>query len=771
MPRSWVRRLCPGCGLLAILLACGGGGGGGTPAPSPALALTSAPPTSAIEAHPYRYAASATNPNGGTLQFSLVAAPAGATLTGSTVDWAPGPADVGTSSAFKIRVADGKSAVEQAWTVTVNANRPPAFQGAAPTLAKEGHAYVYDLAATDADGDPVQFEATQLPPAASLSGARLTWTPAAGDVGQSVDLKVRALDGFGGTTDQAWSLTPAANAAPLITSQPPTDVTFVQAKPVFDYALAGTDADQDLLTFSLVQGPAGATLVNGILHWEPTPDQERVAQTFQVRVSDGCGGVVDQQWTKAYSGVLRGTWADLYLSASGTTVMHTDASIGSADLTALIPDGAGGFRTIRGALNPDGTLSLPGIPPGSYWLHLGTKGFIWTDRGTIDAGARYLGRPDAVRPTSSAYLNLTLGNLDSWTDQEGLIWQVPNHAFRTGFDSRQFTSNGPVAGDTGLASALLQHMSYAPLVEAAKSDALMLLQPASAQQGAFLVRTIRKSFTTDTLTEVSGGNVPVTGTFIAPPDASVDLYWDATREAAYRTQVRPDAMQMGPSLYVDVQSGGFSQGWLQEAGTDPQTSYDSHPFLLSISGPAPTQPIHQVFGFRDPYPAAWPRVYIASTNFSISITSNGNQGGLSGAMSVISDSPGTAGSPLAALVSPVQHPTLGGKDFFADQVGVGTTPILAWDPPALGSPVCYLIRIMTVVPTQSGGLSFGTDSNSVMKVFGTSVQIPPGALVPGTSYVIEVRAVVTGPGYDPAVPGRFPLPMGFAPCFSGLIQP
>ena len=769
MPRTWIRRICPGCGLVAVLVACGGGGGGS--APNPVVTLASAPATSAVEAHPYRYVASASSSSGGKLQFTLLAGPAGATLTGSTVDWTPGTPAVGTPQSFRLKVEDGKATAEQAWTVTVSANRPPAFQGPAPATAKEGHAYTYDLAAPDPDGDPVQYEATLLPPCATLNGTRLAWTPGTGDVGQSFDFKVRALDGFGGAADQAWSLTPTANAAPLITSQPPADVAFVQGKPVFDYALAGTDADQDILTFSLVQGPAGATLVNGILHWEPTPDQERVAQTFQVRVSDGCGGVVDQQWTKAYSGVLRGTWADVYVSASGAVTTRTNPNVGPADLAALIPDGAGGFRTIRGTLKADGTMALPGIPPGPYWLSIGGKGLLWTDRGTLDLGYRYLGRPDGVQPATNSNLSLTLNNLDPWSDMNGLMWQVPNLGIRVGFDSNQFSSGKPFDGDTALSSALLQHMSFVPLVEAAKGDVLTLLQPAYAQQGAFMARTIRKAFTPDTLTEVDGTTASLTGSFVAPPDASVDLYWDGTREAAYQAQVRPDALKMGPFLEIDVQSGGFIQGWLQGPGMDPQISSGGHPFPLSMSGPAPTQPIHQVLGFRDPYPATWPRVYVATTPFSVNLTLNGNQGGLSSVMTVISDSPGTAAAPLAALVSPIQHPTLDGKDFFLDRTGVGTTPVLAWDPPALGSPVCYLIRVMTVVPTQSGGLSFATDSNSVMKVFGTSVQIPPGTLVPGVSYVIEVRAVVSGPGYDPAVPGRFTLPLGFAGCVSGLIQP
>ncbi|HEX9011115.1 MAG TPA: hypothetical protein VF804_12175, partial [Holophagaceae bacterium] len=248
-------------------------------------------------------------------------------------------------------------------------------------------------------------------------------------------------------------------------------------------------------------------------------------------------------------------------------------------------------------------------------------------------------------------------------------------------------------------------------------------------------------------------------------------YWDGTREATFQSQVRPNAQVYGPILWVAAQPGGLAQGLVRKVDSDVEQSFWGHPFLLSANAPVPTQAVHQVFSLRDPYPADWSRLYVTFTPLGFPLTVDGVQGSAGASITVISDSPGTAAQPLAALVSPVQHATLNGQDFFLDQSGVGTTPTLAWDPPTLGTPVCYLVQVVEVAPTQSGGISFGSPWNSQMTVFGTSVQIPPGTLMAGKAYLIQVRAMVAGQGYDPAVPGRLPLPLGFADCVSGLIRP
>ena len=843
--------------LLMISITCGGGGGGNN-APKVSLTWNSTPKTAATEAHPYRYVASASSTQGGSPQFTLTSAPSGATLIGSTLDWTPTSAQNGSSQSFRIKAEDGANSLEQAWSVTVSANAAPTFTSVPTASGKEGHSYAYTLAATDADGDAVQFAATQLPtgatlngaqlawtpatsdvgkgisftvtasdaygghtdqswivtpianaapvfsslapstgkeghayayaPAAvdadgdavqfvgtqlpvgaTLNGAQLTWTPAASDAGKMVSFTLTAQDAFGGHTDQSWIVTPTANALPVFTSQPPVDVSFVQGAPAFDYALTGTDADNDVVTFSLIQSPAGTTLVNGIIHWQPTPDQERLPQIFQIRASDGHGGATDQQWTKAYSGVLRGTWADSYQAPSGAITTKQDTSFALYPLKALIPDGTGGVRTLNGILNPDGSMRLSGIPPGSYWLSIGSRGWVWTDQSSLDIGKLYLGRTDALSSNDPAPLSLTLSGLDSWSDINGMRWVVPNQDVQIRFDSQAFTTNPPAPGDTALVSAVMPRIPYTPLVDATKQDELTLLQLGHDVQGPLKLETIAKAFTTTNLVQVAGTTTALSGTFSTPLTSAVDLVWNPSLDATFLNQVHPGSTSNAPYLIVATQPGGTSSGLAQRNLADLDQFYWSHPVVLTAEA-ASFASFQQPLTYGDPYPASWPRMFISTTTVVQDFKVNGISGATAGYLMTVLNSPGTLATPLQTLVSPVRNPTINGQDFFLDQSGVGTTPMLTWDPPALGSSALYQIRINELIPNSSG-FSMGRLFTQDMTVFGTSIQVPPGFLNPGSIYLINIRAVsCANPGIKNA-PFRMALPLGMADCLSGVIRP
>ncbi len=100
-----------------ILSACGGGNHSSTTPSNPVF--TSTPGAAASQGVAYSYQLSANDPSGGTLTFALTAAPAGATLTGSTVNWTPTPAQSRVSNSFTVTAsaASGGTAT-QSWSVT-----------------------------------------------------------------------------------------------------------------------------------------------------------------------------------------------------------------------------------------------------------------------------------------------------------------------------------------------------------------------------------------------------------------------------------------------------------------------------------------------------------------------------------------------------------------------------------------------------------------------------------------------------------------------------
>ncbi|HJV49326.1 MAG TPA: putative Ig domain-containing protein [Geothrix sp.] len=272
-----------------------------TPTANAAPAFSSSAPSAAKEGHAYAYAITATDADGDAITLSLPTSPAGAVLdaVGKSIAWTPSAAQIGVVQGFDLVASDGRGGTtHQTWSVTPTANATPAFSGSAPGTAKEGHAYVYSVTATDADGDPLTLTAPTLPAGATFNATSKTvsWTPATAQVGVAQAFDVLASDGLGGTQHQTWSVTPTANAAPAFTSTAPA--TAKESHP-YSYVIAATDADGDPLTLTAPMLPAGATFnaTSKTIAWTPATAQVGVAQAFDVLASDGFGGTRHQTWS------------------------------------------------------------------------------------------------------------------------------------------------------------------------------------------------------------------------------------------------------------------------------------------------------------------------------------------------------------------------------------------------------------------------------------------------------------------------------------------
>ncbi|HMD18618.1 MAG TPA: hypothetical protein VKH18_18285 [Terriglobales bacterium] len=105
--------------LIALFLSCLAACGSSSNSTPQNPVFTSTPITAASQDTSYSYQLAATDPSGGTVTFSLVTEPAGATLSGNTVNWTPTAAESRVSNGFtaKATTSSGGSAT-QSWTVT-----------------------------------------------------------------------------------------------------------------------------------------------------------------------------------------------------------------------------------------------------------------------------------------------------------------------------------------------------------------------------------------------------------------------------------------------------------------------------------------------------------------------------------------------------------------------------------------------------------------------------------------------------------------------------
>ncbi|HRQ65461.1 MAG TPA: Ig-like domain-containing protein, partial [Xanthomonadaceae bacterium] len=268
--------------------------------------ITSTPSTTAFAGQLYQYLVEAEDPDGDVLSVLLPEAPAGMVLNefSGLLSWVPEEGQVGTH-AVRVEVIDGRGGVAvQTWDLVVQApdpdNQPPSIDSTPGFTATVGLEYIYQVVASDPDGDALSYSLIDGPAGMSMDAVsgRLNFTPSLAQVGTHA-VAVRVDDGRGGYAVQNYTLTVldgsgGTNHPPSIVSTPPGSVVLGSS---YTYQVEAVDPDGDSLIHVLRQAPAGMSLghASGLLTWTPLPEQ--VGQHDVVlEVSDGRGGVASQSF-------------------------------------------------------------------------------------------------------------------------------------------------------------------------------------------------------------------------------------------------------------------------------------------------------------------------------------------------------------------------------------------------------------------------------------------------------------------------------------------
>lgn len=264
--------------------------------------IRSGPPVSAVpdEVYVYQVDASDADPNDN-LSFSLTAAPSGMVINQSSgqITWTPTQQQVG-SHFVKVRVSDriGRFAT-QAYRINVSEvyfNREPAFYSTPLETAYQGNPYQYVARASDPNvGDMLTYALMEKPAGASINPTtgRITWSPAAGQMGSPQFFRVRVTDTGGLFDEQTFNVSVQGNTAPIITSTPDVAVYTGQ---VYYYEVEATDAEGGPLLYSLVQAPIGMFInpSTGAVIWTSGGVG---AALVTVRVSDPANAVAEQPFS------------------------------------------------------------------------------------------------------------------------------------------------------------------------------------------------------------------------------------------------------------------------------------------------------------------------------------------------------------------------------------------------------------------------------------------------------------------------------------------
>ena len=278
------------------------------------------------------------------LTYAIVTSPTHGTLSGTAPNLTYLPTtNYSGADSFTFKANDGTVDSATA-TVSINvtaANDAPVASAQSVTTA-EDTAKAITLSASDTDGNTLTYSVVAQPAHGTLSGtgANLTYKPATNYNGADT-FTFKANDGTVDSSTTTVSITVnAINDTPVATAQTVGAVEDT-AKAI---TLAGTDADSDSLSYSIVASPAHGTLSGAAPNVTYLPATNyNGADSFTFKVNDG---TVDSATTTVSINVTSGNDAPVAVAQSVTTNEDTAKAI---TLAATDADGNTLTYTVTGA--------------------------------------------------------------------------------------------------------------------------------------------------------------------------------------------------------------------------------------------------------------------------------------------------------------------------------------------------------------------------------------------------------------------------------------
>ena len=254
--------------------------------------ITGTPITSMTVGQSYSFTPKATDADGNKLTFSIANRPGWASFSSTTGQlWGtPFAEHAKVWSSIVISVSDGTTKVSlpaYSLTVKANANKSPTISGTPATKATVGSAYLFQPAASDPEGKTLTFSIRNKPSWATFSTTtgRLIGTPTV--AGTASNIMIIVTDGVTSASLQptfSIAVSGVANAAPIISGTP---ATAAKVGTAYTFTPAASDANKDVLAFSIDNKPSWATFNTATGQLSGTPTAASTFSNIVIRVSDG----------------------------------------------------------------------------------------------------------------------------------------------------------------------------------------------------------------------------------------------------------------------------------------------------------------------------------------------------------------------------------------------------------------------------------------------------------------------------------------------------
>jgi Ca2+-binding RTX toxin-like protein len=407
-----------------------------------------------------RFTASATDPDlpAQALTFSLVNAPAGASIVANTgaFTWTPTEAQGPGAYTFTVRVTDNGTpnlSDEEAITVTVNeVNTAPVLASIGNRIVSEGALLTFTARATDADlpANVLTFSLANAPTGASINATTgvFNWTPSHTQAGHSYSFTVRVADNGTPSFSDEESITVAVNALPTSTI---SSAPFVSGAATFPVAWTGSSPGSTIAFYDIYASVDGRAYTRWLAHTTATsanyPGAAGHTYRFYSVATDAANGVQPTPTGPQATTVVTGLTA-LTLRRSGVNVQAVSSLTNAVLNSRPISDPAPLF--VLGSATLADTLTVNFAAGGEFAL----AGGIRFDGGS-GAGDRFAlvgaGTSTATLTPGSTRAYAVAGNAITLAGVESdVVTGVQGLTVATTGGNDIFTIDRPVAGQNRL---------------------------------------------------------------------------------------------------------------------------------------------------------------------------------------------------------------------------------------------------------------------------------------------------------------------------------
>ncbi|HEX8436573.1 hypothetical protein [Archangium sp.] len=438
-------------------------------------------------------------------------------------------------------------------------------------------------------------------------------------------------------------------------------------------------------------------------------------------------------------------------------------------VSAFVLGADGTFTEYKGTGYANGTFSISDVPEGAFYLKTGST-YLVTDQSVLDLGVSRPGRPTAVEPTQLTPLTFNVSNLNAWQNGDHLEFFSPRSNTWL-FNMETYGKNLPAVGATSLSGMSVvtgppgtsSYFGVPNLVDGSVGDRAMLAQLSQRTSSTGMPYTaMSRVIEFEPFSQVDGQEQVLSGALTEVSTAnSISLNVKGTQYNAYKAAIGPSPTFFEFVLSVQGTPGGNARNMFAPAVDllllNPTLDADLETGTMTYG-----TPLSDTWGVSVSTRASFMSKYVlpGSTRGSVSIS-----GGVE-TVDVV-DAANAANVTVTPWLSPVQNPRINGTSLFTETSGVGASPVISWDPPAVGTPSLYRINVRRLF-IDSAGTNRSTPVG-VVYTRGTQVKIPPDLMLAGRSYVLTLNEVQNAVS-TPNAPYRSSLPAAFVSLNSALIQ-